>query len=47
MAAAAEAASVPALRLGNAGGPGLNLAIGQAQLSLGLDQLRAAWSTAF
>ncbi len=47
MAAAARAATVPAYRLGLAEGLRVNLAVGEARLSLGLDQLRAAWSTAF
>jgi phosphoribosylformylglycinamidine synthase len=47
MAAAAGAARVPAQRLGSAEGLGLNLAIDQARISLGLDQLQTAWRTAF
>jgi phosphoribosylformylglycinamidine synthase II len=47
MAAAAEAGGVAAQRLGTAGGASLNLEIGEVRISLGLDQLRAAWSTPF
>jgi phosphoribosylformylglycinamidine synthase len=44
---AADAAGVSALRLGVAGGDVLDLAVGETQLTLSLDQLRAAWSTPF
>jgi phosphoribosylformylglycinamidine synthase II len=47
LVAAADAAGVPAHRLGTAGGDALELAVGEARLSVGLDQLRAAWSTPF
>jgi phosphoribosylformylglycinamidine synthase len=44
---AADAAGVSALRLGVAGGDVLDLAVGETQLTLSLDQLRAAWTTPF
>ena len=47
VAAAAKAASVPALALGRAEGLSVSLAIGETVLNSGLAQLRAAWSTAF
>jgi len=47
VAAEAEAAGVAAQRLGTADGASLNLAIGEVRISLGLDQLRAAWSAPF
>jgi phosphoribosylformylglycinamidine synthase len=47
LAAAAGAAAVPALRLGTAGGSSLDLSFGEARLSIGIDRLLAAWSTAF
>jgi phosphoribosylformylglycinamidine synthase len=47
LAAAAEAATVPTLGLGTADGSSLKLAIGEVRLSIGLDRLLAAWSTAF
>ena len=47
VAAATEAAGVAAQRLGTADGASLNLAIGEVRISLGLDQLRAAWSAPF
>jgi phosphoribosylformylglycinamidine synthase II len=47
VAGAAKAASVPALAVGRAEGPVVSIAIGQGRLSVELDQLRAAWSTAF
>jgi phosphoribosylformylglycinamidine synthase len=47
VAAAAKAASVPALAIGRAEGRGVSIAIGQGRLSIELDQLREAWSTAF
>ncbi|MEO8638861.1 MAG: AIR synthase-related protein, partial [Chloroflexota bacterium] len=47
VAAAAEAASVQAQPLGHAEGLSVNLAIGAVRLSLGIDLLRAAWSTPF
>ncbi len=45
--AAAEASGVPAARLGLAGGELLRLTCGDARLTLGIDQLVAAWSTPF
>jgi phosphoribosylformylglycinamidine synthase len=45
--AAADAAVVPARRLGVAGGDRLDLEVGQVGLSLRVDQLRAAWSSPF
>jgi phosphoribosylformylglycinamidine synthase len=44
---AADAQGVPAARLGVAGGDGLVIGIGEARLSVSLDQLRAAWTTPF
>ena len=45
--AAADAVGVAALRLGVASGDRLDLAIGGARLTTGLDQLREAWTTPF
>jgi phosphoribosylformylglycinamidine synthase len=45
--AAASAADVAACRLGVAGGDRLEVAAGAVRLALGLDQLRAAWSSPF
>jgi len=45
--AMAEAAGMPAQRLGTAHGLSLSLAIGDVRISLGVDRLRAAWSTGF
>jgi len=47
VAAAAKAASVPALAIGRAEGLSVSLAIGETLLNPGLAQLRAVWSTAF
>ncbi|MEX0625720.1 MAG: phosphoribosylformylglycinamidine synthase subunit PurL [Chloroflexota bacterium] len=47
VAGAAKAAGVPVGRLGTAEGLSLSLAVGGVRLNLELDQLRAAWSTAF
>ena len=44
---AADALGVSATRLGVAGGGGLAIAVGEARLTLSLDQLRAAWTTPF
>src|SRR6185503_688658 len=46
VAGAAETAEVRALRLGTAGGSSLDLSIGETRLSVGLDRLLTAWSTA-
>jgi phosphoribosylformylglycinamidine (FGAM) synthase-like enzyme len=45
--AAARDDDVAALRLGVASGDRLDIAIGSARLSNGLDQLGAAWATPF
>jgi phosphoribosylformylglycinamidine synthase II len=45
--AVAEASEVPAVRLGFAGGDLLQLTAGEAQITLRVDQLLAAWSTPF
>lgn len=47
MLAAADAAQVTAQRLGVAGGEELLVEVGDARLSLGVDQLSAAWSVPF
>ena len=44
---AAAAAQVTAERLGAAGGGELDVGLGDARLSLGIDRLRAAWSVPF
>jgi phosphoribosylformylglycinamidine synthase len=44
---AADAQGVSAARLGVAGGDGLAIVVGEARLSVSLDQLRAAWTTPF
>jgi phosphoribosylformylglycinamidine synthase II len=45
--AAADAAGVPACRLGSVGGDDLKLVAGDLRLAFRLDQLRLAWTTAF
>jgi hypothetical protein len=45
--AAADAAGVPACRLGLAGGNVLHIAAGAVGLALSLDQLQVAWTTPF
>ena len=47
LSGAAEAAAVKAIRLGAAGGGSLDVSIGADRLSVGIDRLLAAWSTAF
>jgi phosphoribosylformylglycinamidine synthase II len=44
---ATDAHGVSAARLGVAGGDGLSINVGEARLSMSLDQLRAAWTTPF
>ncbi len=47
LVAAADAAGVPACRLGVAGGDALELEAGEVRLALGVGQLNAAWTTPF